>query len=119
VPVRDGAYAAGVTVAKLLKHLLRTVDGNPRHQGKEFMAFAGITDWMPFYAETLSVSVEGRADSFVLSVWPVHKAGEAGSIDSWPGDSLPVSDWRDASELGAAVLAAFRVATINGSSMPQ
>jgi hypothetical protein len=43
----------------------------------------------------LSVGVEGRADSFALSVWPVHKAGEAGLIDAWLGEPLPVSDWRE------------------------
>ena len=43
------------------------------HQVDKFMSFAGITDWVPFYP-SLTVKLEGTADSYALSTWPIHKA---------------------------------------------
>jgi hypothetical protein len=49
----------------------------------------------------------------------VHKVdrGEP-QIEWWPGESLSVPDWRDATDLGTAMLTAFRTATVNGRSTP-
>jgi len=120
MPARSGAYRVGATVAEMLEVLPRTMDDDPRHQVDEFLSFVGIADWVPFYAESLTVNLQGRADSYALSIWPVHKADRGDpQIDWWPGESLSVPDWRDAADLGTAVLTAFRTATVNGRSMPK
>jgi hypothetical protein len=105
------AATLGLAVAKLLDFLSRTVEENPRHQGEEFMSFAGVADWFPFYAESVSVDIEGVADSYAVSVWPIHKtAPNSSHVSRRPGVPLAVSDWRDGPELGAAVLTALRTA---------
>jgi hypothetical protein len=119
MPGRSGAYRVGATVVEMLDVLPRTLDEDPRHEVDEFLSYAGIADWVPFYAESLTVNLEGSADSYALSIWPVHKADRGGpQIDWWLGESLDVPDWRDAADLGTAILNAFRTATVNGRSMP-
>lgn len=112
---RSGAYSLGVTVAKLLDSLSRPVDEAPRHEGDRFMAFVGCDDWTAFYAESLTVEIEGLAGSHAVSVWPIHKAERGGPhLQSWPDKPLPVTYWRDASDFGATILAAFGVARTAG-----
>jgi hypothetical protein len=114
IPARSGAYQVGITVVEMLNALPRTMEDGVRHQGDEFLEFAGIADWVPFYAGSFTVNLQGRADSYALSIWPIHKADRGGTQQ---GESLSVPDWRDAAELGAGVLAAFRIATVNGRSL--
>lgn len=115
IPARSGAYQVGTAVVEMLEALPRTMEDDVRHQGDEFVEFAGIADWVPFYAASFTVNLQGSADSYALSIWPVHKADRGGTQ---LGESLSVPDWRDAAELGAGVLAAFRIATVNGRSLP-
>jgi hypothetical protein len=119
LPADSGAYQVGVTIAEMLAVLPRILDDDPRHEMDEFLSYAGIADWVPFYAESLTVNLQGKADSYALSIWPVHKVdrGEP-QIEWWPGESLSVPDWRDATDLGTAMLTAFRTATVNGRSTP-
>lgn len=116
IPARSGAYEVGMTVVKMLDALPRTMADDVRHLGDEFVEFAGIADWVPFYAESFTVNLQGSADSCALSIWPMHKADGGGT---YQGESLSVPDWRDAAELGAGLLTAFRIATVNGRSLPE
>lgn len=120
LPAESGAYRVGVTIAEMLAVLPRTLEDDPRHEMDGFLSYAGIADWVPFYAESLTVNLQGKAGLYALSIWPVHKVdrGEP-HIEWWPGESISVPDWRDSADLGSAMLTAFRTATVNGRSMPK
>jgi hypothetical protein len=118
LPADSGAYQVGATIAEMLAVLPRTLDDDVRHEMDELLSYAGIADWVPFYAESLTVNLQGKADSYALSIWPVHKVdrGEP-QIEWWPGESLSVTDWRDATDLGTPMLRAFRTATVNSRTL--
>jgi hypothetical protein len=107
VPAGVGARSVGRTVGEMLGYLLRVVDDDPRHQNDEFLTFAGVTDWLPFYAESLTVDIEGTVDTYAVGVWLPRSEYRS----SRPGEPWAVADWRDAAELGATVLAAFESTT--------
>ncbi|GAA3541724.1 hypothetical protein [Kribbella ginsengisoli] len=113
LPARSDAYRVGATVAEMLTILPRTLDEDPRHAVDEFLSYAGIAEWAPFYAESLTVNLQGGADTYALSIWPMHK--DRGGTHQ--GESSSVPDWRDAADLGTAVLTAFRTATVNGRTL--
>jgi len=120
IPVRTAAYVIGSTAGQMLGALPRTLDEDPRHEVDEFMAFVDVADWIPFFAGSWTVDLQGSAESYAVSIWPIHKvdAGDA-PINWWQGEKLSVPDWRDAADLGAALVTAFRTATVDGRTHGQ